>query len=160
MRRDFDALYLRNYVRGAENYGGRMIRWSKSNERIFALVGWSKGKFPHSVEGASCRHPRRCFLRPGDGSQGAALTSSRSGGDAARKETAGRPRSAARAAGHGGKLKGDSSLSCRTLGSRPRRETRKRFVIELQNARQHTGLLSVTWCGQSGCRRTPPLGAT
>lgn len=38
MRRDFDALYLRNYVRGAENYGGRMIRWSK-------------GKFPHSVGG-------------------------------------------------------------------------------------------------------------
>ena len=26
MRRDFDALYLRNYVRGAENYGGRMGR--------------------------------------------------------------------------------------------------------------------------------------
>lgn len=51
MRRDFDALYLRSCVRGAENYGGRMIRWSESNERIFALVGWSKGKFPHSVEG-------------------------------------------------------------------------------------------------------------
>lgn len=45
MRRDFDALYLRNYVRGAENYGGRMIRWSKSNERIFALVEWCKGNF-------------------------------------------------------------------------------------------------------------------
>ena len=38
MRRDFNALYLRNYVRGAENYGGRMLRWSK-------------GKFPHSAEG-------------------------------------------------------------------------------------------------------------
>lgn len=97
MRRDFDALYLRNYVRGAGNYGGRMIRWSKG------------GEIPSLGRGTSCRHPRRCFLRLGDGSQGAALTSSRSGGDAVQKETAGRPCSAARvagstpAAGHGAK---------------------------------------------------------
>lgn len=122
MRRDFDALYLRSCVRGAENYGGRMIRWSKSNElnfefvgwsksneRIFALVGWSKGKFPHSVEGDPADIlGAASFVRAMD--QRAKLS-----------------RLHARAA--------VQATEKREHGRRARRGTRRRFVVEWQDAR-------------------------